>query len=425
MSVFATVLGLLIGSCPFVVFVIAMIGLVWMSQSSARQRRQALADELGLARTAGRLEGEIDGLSVVAYTESRGGKNKTTYAVVEVGLPELTPDVAVVGRLGRSAKQDIDIGDPSFDHAYRIDVSGLGLAWLSAARRQAMRRHGLILKRGKVVTDLRGSLRAEQVRSTVEGAKALRMTDPVAELRAIAAEDPSLRMRARAIDALLDQPDRVTLDELETWEHHEGLPGLLATARLGRAFDRRLRELEDKDRHLLGDHLSRHGAPDRIVELIDVLGPSTPRPVWFMATEAAANHGSTEARDAIVRALGRFGDASFFADRAAHALVRGGPEVQGALVDLLPRLDQSLPEALGWLEEHGEVSAVAALDRMLAESWPMSETRERAQRAKRAIQGRASGARGGLALATDAAAGALSEAQSVAGRLSAVQKAGS
>ncbi|MCB9684189.1 MAG: hypothetical protein H6738_00435 [Alphaproteobacteria bacterium] len=425
MSLFATVLGVVMAACPIVAAMAVVAVVIFLINSSVRRRREALASELGLVREGRQLVGEIDGLSVRTYTVSRGGKNKKTYAIVEVDLPGMPPDLAVVGRLGKGAKQDIDVGDRLFDHAYRIDASGLGLAWLSEDARHTLRRHGLALRGGQVISDVRGDVSAAQIQVAVEGARALRVDDPVAKLQEISERDPSPRMRARAIDALLDQPGGTTDELLGRWVTQDGLPGILASVHRGHPFDRRLREIEDIDRHLLGEHLSRHGPPERIVELIDALTPSTPRPVWYMATEAAANHGSEAVRAAVVRALGRFGDAAFFADRAVRALVAGGPEVEGTLVELLPRLDQGLPEALTWLEEHGEVGSVSALDRMLEGSWPMSDTRERAQRAKRAIQGRAAGVRGGLALAADGAAGALSEAQSAAGRVSVAQKAGS
>lgn len=402
------------GIAPFLGVVLFV---VLLAQAGARRQR-ATASSLGLQREGKADVGEIDGLPVRVRTERRGGKHKRTWTIVEVELRGAPTDFHVVGGLSRDAQQDLNLGDPPFDAKYRVDADGLALAWLSAPARLAMVANRFTIQRGRVVSDSVGAIDASHVRAVVEAVGALQVADPIARLREIAASDPSRRMRARAIRALHEEPGGADTALLERWAGEEGLPGLIAATCLSRPLPPdRVAALEDVDRFLLAEHLVGHGTPAQIAAFVDTLPANTPRPVWFQATEAAARHADPAVREAVARAATRFGGKGFAADRAVVALVTGGPEVEPLLTPLLLGLEQSLPDALGWLERHGTVGSVAWLDRVLEGAWPMTDTRERAQRAKRAIQARTTGDRGAVALAEASTAGGLSEADGVRGAL--------
>lgn len=379
----------------------------------SRHRRRALAEALGLTLDGGEMVGVIDGVPVVVHTVRRGGKNKTTHTIVEATLRGAPHDLSMVRSGGT---RDLRVGDPPFDDTYRLDATGLGLAWLSAHARDTLLTYGLVVRDGRVISDRRGDVEVSAVREILAAMRTLQVDDPVATLGHVVASDPSARMRALAIGALVEE-GCATATQLDAWAEQPGLPGTLARACTGRPLGSEVHATDNGDRYLLAEHLARNGPASAIAELVDALGPDTERPVWFRVTEAATRHPGADVRTAVARAVERLGRDVFFADRAALALVTGGPEVEALLEPLLPRLEQSLSAVFGWLEEHGDVGAVPWLDRVTAASWPLSDTRDRAQKAKRAIQSRAGGERGGLALAHDGAAGALSEARNASGRL--------
>jgi hypothetical protein len=264
------------------------------------------------------LTGVLDGLPVVVRTELRGGNTKSTWTVVAVDLVGAPSGLAVVGSGASVAVQDLDLGDPSFDPRFRVDAEGLGLAWLSAPARAELRSRSLHIVAGRLTVEWRGGLDASRIRRHVACAARLQVADPLEQLRSIAASDPSPRMRARAIGALHAEPGGAPAELLAEWADQPGVAGVFAATCLHRPLEvAALAALDDRDRYLVAQRLVRQGTPGDVVALVEALPTSTPRPVWFQVTEAAASRATPEVREAVARAVARLGGGAFVADRAA------------------------------------------------------------------------------------------------------------
>jgi hypothetical protein len=122
---------------------------------------------------------------------------------------------------------------------------------------------------------------------------------------------------------------------------------------------------------------------------------------------------------AVVEALERVEVDTFVVDRALAALTTSAdPSNEPTILRLVPRAERGREAALGWLEARGTVAAVPVLDALIDASFPLTDARRDAERAKAAVQARLGGTRGQLSLAADDARGGLAVAETAAGRLS-------
>jgi hypothetical protein len=401
---------------------VCLAAVAFFAQDRARRRREMVA-ELGLEPIEGGFAGEIGGRWVRLTTERRGGKNKVTWHLVEIALPEVPPDLSCApdGPLARGP--DLRLGDPAFDRGFQVDLGEAGLAWLDATvRRELLRFERATLRHGHLVVEQRDVIpEAAFVRRAVALAARLGDRDPRAALADMAVRDPMpwVRLRAAAAAAPEDAPALAEAladrrDALDTVAH-------AILVRSGPALAAALARTPTDDLYVAVDALGRLEDPGLLAAAIGTVSRlRPPRPVWFLLTAAAARLPTAEVRAAVLRALPEApGDAvGFWADRAVVALAAqpAGAETEAALADLLALAESEHPRALAWLEAHGTVGSVPAVDALHQRSWALGPTREAATRTKRAIQTRAGGDRGGLALADDTGGG-LSVAETSAGRL--------
>jgi hypothetical protein len=420
---------LLTGGCAPALLVGLILGGCAVRSGLRARSAAALATELGLRATGGTIEGALDDRALSIRPESRGsGKRRRTVQVLRVRVPELPPGLRLTATpalaLGASGP-DRTLGDEAFDRAFRVDIEDGHVAWLDAEARE-----GLRWARVHALGD--GVLQVEQdhvftplyVREVVALANRLARRDRAEALHRIAVGDPAPRVQVLALEVLTREvPGADTSLLLLDLARSADAPLVraAATALAGRVDElaRLVGALTPPDLHALAGLLERRGTAEQVAAALTGLPGAIPRPVWFTVTAAAAAHPDeavARAVDAAAARLARGDDEAFVADRALHALL-AATDAQPLVLRWLGRADRAVPEALAWLGAHGTVDAVPALNALIADTWPLGETRTAAEGAKAAIQARAGGHRGDLSLAAPDARGALSEGAATQGRL--------
>jgi hypothetical protein len=358
---------------------------------------------------------------VTLRSELRGGKNKTRWYITEIAVGELPARFVLRREALLDVGSDEVIGDPVFDAAFRVDLGGDGLPFLDAETRDVLRRSARFTLGGQILRfEERSRWSAERVRGWVALADRLGERDPALALRQMAMSDPAPRVRVRAMEELAArQPDEGVL--AAGLEAESPLVRLGAAILLGRTRELAdgLADVDDADRHRALGLLARRGTAEQVVVALASLAGAVPRPLWFAATEAARAHPTPAVLTAVVEALGRMPADAFVVDRALVALTAApDPTIEPWVLSFVPHADRSREAALDWLAAHGTVAAVPVLDALIAASFPLTDARRDAERAKDAVQGRLVGSAGQLSLAADDARGGLAVARSAAGRLS-------
>lgn len=403
-------------------FLLAGAALLATAESARRQAvaRRARDAALGLTKDGQDLVGRVEGREVhLSNHVVSTGKGSVIWWTTRVGVPEVRDHLELIPvevfESGGHAT-----GDAAFDAVSRVPGRyPLALAWLEARNRALLGTSRAKLRDGVLSTTATAEPSEAHVRALVAAANRMGAVEPAASLAAIATTDaPKVRVRALG---LLAGVDRARATELARGAAQSDVleERSLALVLVGdqQVLVDRLERGSDEDRHELLDALSRFGTPALVAAAADALpaGP-LPRPLWFVLTAAVAAHPSRAALDAVLRRWPAQleAHAEFAADRllvAATAL--GDPELEGTVAEALGSARQEAERGLRWLAEHGTVASVPALDALLAGTWPLTELRDHATTCKRAIQGRAAGARGGLSEAGPAGGG-LTEVEGAA-----------
>lgn len=423
--------------CVSPAIVAGVLALVLWLNLLARDQRRRLASELGLTLERGALQGVVDGRAVrLAFEHRKRGRRRMQLFVLRIGIPEVPAGLRLRPPLHRHLSNpgpDRVLGDPRFDAAFRVQIEDGHLAWLDAeTRRQLLSFAVDSVADGEMWFELLTLPTSAEVRARVRVADGMARRDPREALRRIAAADPSPQMRILALEVLTRDHagDEVSL-LVSDLARSADLPVVRAAATLLAGRARELTEvwsgLPPTDLHAMFGLLARRGDAEQVACALDGLSAPLPRPIWFVATAAAAARPSGAVRDAVERAADRLAqgdDVAFVADRALHALLsEASTETQPYVLRWVGRADAAVPDALRWLGAHGTVEAVPVLNALLADTWPLGETRRAAEAAKAAIQARAGGDHGGLAIASADARGALSEGASAQGALAEARRA--
>lgn len=330
----------------------------------------------------GALRGAVDGRAVrLTFEDRRRGTRRRQVFGLRIGIPEVPVGLRLRRRPHRHRSEpgpDRLLGDARFDAAFQVPVEDGHLAWLDAETREQILSFAV-----HSVAD--GEMRFERLTlptsAEVRVADGMARRDPTEALRRIAAADPSPQMRILALEVLTRDHagDEVSL-LVSDLARSADLPGVRAAATLLAGRARELTEvwsgLPPTDLHAMFGLLARRGDAEQGACALDGLSAPLPRPIGFVATAAAAARPSGALRDAL-RGLGA----------------------------------------------HGTVEAVPVLNALLADPWPLGETRRAAEAAEAAIQARAGGDHGGLAIASADARGSLSEGASAQGALAEARRA--
>jgi hypothetical protein len=384
-------------------------------QRERRERAEYVA--MGLVRGRDGFTGSVAGLTAKLYTSKRDiGNNRTrTWYHAQLEVPGLPAGFSVTPGDGTAPGDDTTVGDPRFDPWFRVKVPGCSLGLLDARARAAFSSdHHADL--WTVSLESSDPWTPERVAALGRLAThlAARSADPWASLAELATDEPLHAVRLRAMTALAaDEPERARPVFEAAAAGPDPTSRAAALIHLGRTdgLAEALSAAPAAHLHPLATTLA-VGTSAQVAVALGALGNSPlPRPVWFLLTAAAAARPSPEVRRALLAALPHQAvgeDVTFANDRAAVALC-GDPaaDAEAALLPLLGSLDAAIVPVVAWLVERGTISAIPAIDEVVGRYG--SADRARLAYARAAIQGRAAGERGGLAVVADPDAGGLSE----------------
>jgi hypothetical protein len=382
----------------------AVSGYVALASRLARSVRDDELDAAGLLRGRfGGRQGVIDGFEVTIGPPD-------VSQLLSVAVPALPEGLRLEpGRADEAART----GDPMFDHRFRAQVPPDALGWLAPSVRRALRAFERVeIVTGTVRLWCRPVSRAD-LPVALRLARTLQNHDPVNGLREIVTHDDAVRLRVRAA-ALLDAgiADSVSL---RTAADH--LVVALLRARRPEVLARIVLDAPRDETFQLVRGLVDLGRGDVVAALVEQLDPSR----WTVRSQlrsvivgAAAQMGSPQVEAALLRVVNDpdrvpdpvHGDATLVLELLLSV---AAPTLAPRVVALLPRAEHHHERAGAWLARHGSVADVPALDAMVEGPSVPGRLLMAATEAKRGIQARAAGDRGGLAFAR-VAGGELSSA---------------
>lgn len=374
----------------------------------AKQAWQAAASSLGISfvdggmfGTKNKLLGHVEGFDVEVWVFSRGsGKSRTTYTGFRtMGIPT-TMKLGSEGfwsSMGRALGiTDVEVGETMFDEAIKVSGQpGEVRALLDHPTREfvyrAVKSYGVSVDRA-VYCEARGTV--------TDTGRIIDIVETQVKLAQALSQDPSReRLLQNAMGADVDQVRINCLSHLVRTQ--KGWPELIEACA-------QLLHDEKDSLHVRAAALKALHELDATIDDLSTLS-SEPTPLGPVAIEAMLDRGDRPTREQTAALLAGSGAEVVLGCRAARHLGGFEEEMIARLSDdLSPHALTALATVLGQV---GSTRAVEALMPLTKGLLTDGAVKDAARTAIAAIQERAGGNRGGLAMAEETGEGKLSVAQ--------------